>query len=163
MEIEVVVADFQDPKHARDLVVLMDCYAKDPMGGASPLSDEARANLAHQLSGMPHAFSVICYVDGQAAGLINCFEAFSTFKCKPLVNIHDVVVAHDFRGLGISQLMLTRIENIARDKGCCRLTMEVLAGNEVAQRAYEKFGFAGYELDPQMGKALFWQKALDDT
>ncbi len=163
MEIEVVVADFQDPKHARELVVLMDCYAKDPMGGASPLSVKARNNLAHELSGIPHAFSVICYVDSRPAGLVNCFEAFSTFKCKPLVNIHDVIVAQQFRGLGISQLMLARVENIARDKGCCRLTMEVLAGNEIAQRAYEKFGFTGYELDPLMGNALFWQKTLDDT
>ena len=41
-----------------------------------------------------------------------------------------------------------------------KLTLEVLEGNSVAQSAYRAFGFEGYELDPQMGKALFWQKKL---
>ena len=40
------------------------------------------------------------------------------------------------------------------------MTLEVLEGNEIAQHAYRSFGFAGYELDPRMGKAMFWQKKL---
>ncbi|WP_267313813.1 hypothetical protein [Limnobaculum xujianqingii] len=32
--------------------------------------------------------------------------------------------------------------------------------NEIAKGSYRKFGFSGYELDPQMGKAVFWQKKL---
>jgi hypothetical protein len=30
----------------------------------------------------------------------------------------------------------------------------------LAQSTYEKFGFGGYELDPEMGGAMFWQKSL---
>jgi hypothetical protein len=33
----------------------------------------------------------------------------------------------------------------------------------VAQTAYKASGFAGYELDPKMGKAMFWQKKLGQT
>jgi hypothetical protein len=40
------------------------------------------------------------------------------------------------------------------------VTLEVLEGNQIAKNAYIKFGFAGYELDPKMGKALFWEKPL---
>jgi len=104
--------------------------------------------------------SIICYVDDKPAGLINSFEAFSTFKCQPLINIHDIVVVKEFRGLGISQLMLTKAEEKAKSKGCCKITLEVLEGNEIARNSYMKFGFEGYELDPKMGKALFWQKAF---
>jgi ribosomal protein S18 acetylase RimI-like enzyme len=102
----------------------------------------------------------VYYVDGEPAGLINCFEAFSTFKCKPLVNIHDVVVEKNFRGLGVSQLMLAKVEERAKEKGCCKVTLEVLESNKVAQNSYMKFGYDGYELDPKMGKALFWQKLI---
>ena len=130
------------------------------MGGASPLSDKISLNVAAELSKLPHAFSVICYVDGRPAGLVNCFEAFSTFKCKPLINIHDVIVIEAFRGIGISQRMLSMVEDIAKSKGCCKITLEVLEGNEIAKSSYAKFGFTGYELDPEMGKALFWQKNL---
>jgi hypothetical protein len=38
--------------------------------------------------------------------------------------------------------------------------LEVLTGNRLAQSAYLKFGFGAYELDPEMGGAIFWQKAL---
>ena len=61
---------------------------------------------------------------------------------------------------GISQLMMKEVEEIAKNKGCCKITLEVLEGNEVAQRSYKKFGFAGYELNPLMGKALFWEKPI---
>ncbi len=160
MDIEIIIADYHDPKHGSDMAYLLDSYAKDPMGGGEPLDSAITDNLAKSLSKLPHAFTVLCYAGNQPAGFINCFETFSTFKGKPLVNIHDVIVIKDFRGLGLSQLMLNKVEEVAKQKGCCKLTLEVLEGNEVAQNSYKKIGFAGYELDPVMGKAMFWQKSL---
>lgn len=160
MNIAVFTLNYQDTIHTQDMLFLLDNYALDPMGGATALSQAVRDNLASELAKLPQAFSVICYVDGKPAGLVNCFEAFSTFKCKPLINIHDLVVSSEYRGLGLSQKMLEYVENIAKEKGCCKITLEVLEGNQVAKNAYLKFGFAGYELDPQMGKALFWEKPL---
>ena len=160
MNIEIKVADYSDAQQGRDIVYLLDAYARDPMGGAKPLDESVKSNLAKELSTLPHAFSILCYVDGKPAGLVNCFVSFSTFKCKPLINVHDVVVIDDYRGLGLSQRMLSKVEQIARDKGCCKITLEVLEGNDIAKRAYTKFGFTGYELDPDVGRALFWQKAI---
>jgi ribosomal protein S18 acetylase RimI-like enzyme len=160
LNIEIIVADYNDSQQGQDIVSLLNDYAKDPMGGGEPLAQETVDNLAASLSKLPHAFSIVCYVDAKPAGLINCFEAFSTFKCKPLINIHDVAVRKEYRGLGISLKMLEKVEQIASEKGCCKLTLEVLEGNEVAKNAYIKFGFQGYELDPLMGKAMFWEKAL---
>ncbi len=153
-------ADYSNQRHAADIAYLMDCYATDPMGGGEPLPNEVITNLASNLAKIPHAFSVICYVSGKPAGLVNCFEAFSTFKCKPLVNIHDVVVVKEYRGLGISHLLLREVEKIALARGCCKITLEVLQGNTVARSSYNKLGFRDYELDPALGKALFWQKEL---
>lgn len=160
MELDVTIANYHDPKHSSDMAYLLDSYANDPMGGGEPLGPDIANNLANALSKLPHAFTVLCYVKNQPAGLINCFEAYSTFKGKPLVNIHDVIVIEAFRGLGLSQLMLKKVEEVAIEKGCCKLTLEILEGNQVAKYAYEKFGFEGYELDPAIGKALFWQKPL---
>lgn len=160
MNIKVLRADYLDERHARDLGCLLNSYALDPMGGGSALIPSVQQNLAAELARLPHAFSLICYVDGEPAGLANCFEAFSTFSCKPLINIHDIAVLAGFRGLGLSQLMLTEIEKIASEKGCCKITLEVLEGNIAARNAYEKFGFDAYELDPSLGKAMFWQKPI---
>ncbi|AIE76231.1 Histone acetyltransferase HPA2-related acetyltransferase (plasmid) [Synechocystis sp. PCC 6714] len=59
--------------------------------------------------------------------------------------------------------MLQKAENIAVNLGCCKLTLEVLEGNYAAQSAYKAFGFSGYELNPKMGKALFWEKKLAEV
>nr|WP_192867628.1 GNAT family N-acetyltransferase [Thaumasiovibrio occultus] len=158
--VEVVQADYANPQHGQDIIELMDTYSRDPMGGGAPLDDNVKANLVKELAKIPHAYSILCYVDGKPAALANCFEAFSTFKCKPLINIHDVVVVDTFRGLNLSQKLLAKVEEVALERGCCKITLEVLEGNEIARNCYRKFGFSGYELDPKMGNALFWQKIL---
>jgi ribosomal protein S18 acetylase RimI-like enzyme len=160
MNIEIIKADYVNKKHAKEIAALMNSYATDPMGGGKPLPEEVKNNLAQELSKLPYAFSVISYVDNVAAGLVTCFELFSTFSCKPLINIHDVIVLKEYRGNGLSHKMLRKVEEIAISKGCCKLTLKVLEGNKVAQSSYKKLGFSDYELDPKMGKALFWQKIL---
>ena len=160
MNIDVIKADYRDEKQAQEIAFLLNAYASDPMGGGQPLTDDIQANIARELSRLPHAFSVIAYVDSRPAGLANCFEMFSTFLCKPLINIHDVVVLKQYRGMGLSHKLLEKIEQIAIERGCCKLTLEVLSGNTGAKVSYEKFGFKNYELDPALGQALFWQKLL---
>lgn len=160
MSISIQVANYHDPQQAQDILYLMDSYARDPMGGGEALAEDVKANLVRELAKIEHAFTVLCYVEGKAAGLINCFETFSTFKCKPLINIHDVVVLTAYRGQGISQKMLMTVETVAKEKNCCKLTLEVLEGNKVARNAYLKYGFGHYQLDPAMGNALFFEKLL---
>ena len=163
MDIEIIKANYVNEEHAKEIVALMNSYASDPMGGGKPLAEEVRNNLVQELSKLPYAFSIIGYVNGIAAGLVTCFELFSTFSCKPLINIHDVIVLKEFRGNFLSQKMLGKVEEIAISKGCCKLTLEVLEGNQVAKSSYNKFGFTDYKLDPKMGQALFWQKILKST
>lgn len=160
MNIEIVKADYLNQQHKKDIPMLLNRYASDPMGGGQPLNEHVKNNLVKALSKLPHAFTIIAYVNNQSAGLINCFEAFSTFTCKPLINIHDVIVLKEYRGSSLSQKMLEKVEEIARSKDCCKLTLEVLAKNEIAKLAYKKYGFSDYELDPEMGSALFWQKKI---
>lgn len=157
---EVLEANYHHPEHAEAIVTMLDCYASDPMGGGAGLSERVKHNLIASLAKLPHAFSILCYKADVAVGLVNCFEVFSTFQCYPVINIHDVIVHPDYRGLGISQLLLDRVEEIACARGAGKITLEVLEKNVNAQSAYRKHGFAGYELDPLMGHALFWQKII---
>ncbi len=161
MNITVEEVDYHNAQQGRHMARLLDYYARDPMGGGQALDDDVINKLAAELAKIPHAFSVLSYVDEQPAGLVNCFEVFSTFKCRPLVNIHDVVVMKEYRGLGLSLKMLNKVEQIARSRNCCKLTLEVLQGNTPAQQAYRKFGFSDYQLDPSQGKAMFWEKIID--
>lgn len=158
--VAIVEVDYHNPEHAAHLLELLNQYACDPMGGASPLSEYTRRNLVTELQTRATALSLICYVDGIPAGLTNCFEGFSTFAARPLLNVHDIMVSSAYRGRGLSRLMLETVEAIARQRGCCKITLEVLSGNEVAQQAYRAFGFAQYQLNPAAGQAQFWEKVL---
>ena len=159
-EILVLQASYSNSVHAEAIGLLLNHYAQDPMGGGHAMSADLLQQLPAELAKRPHAFSVLAFVGGEPAGLVNCFEGFSTFACRPLVNVHDVVVKEPFRGLGLSQKMLQKVEEIARQRGCCKITLEVLEGNPVAQASYRKFGFDDSIFDPAHGRMLFWSKAL---
>ncbi|KHK64689.1 GNAT family acetyltransferase [Pseudomonas fluorescens] len=159
-EILVLQASYSNPIHAEAICHVLNGYAEDPMGGGHSLPAEVLAHLPEELAKRAHAFSVLAFVNGEPAGLINCFEGFSTFACRPLVNVHDVAVMPAFRGLGLSQKMLQKVEDIARQRGCCKITLEVLEGNAVAQASYAKFGFSAGMFDPAHGRMLFWTKPL---
>ena len=158
--IDILEADLSVIEHGNAIIILMDEYARDPMGGGQGLSDYAKTNLIPELAIRKTARVVIAFVEDQPAGLVTCLEGFSTFACQPLLNIHDVIVSAPYRGQGLSKLMLQAAEQIALDLGCCKLTLEVLEHNHIAQKAYRSFGFNSYELNPEMGKALFWEKKL---
>jgi len=162
--VHVCRADYSRPRHAHVLVEMLDAYAQDPMGGGEPLSEFAKTNLATSLAARNQAFSVLAFEaadEKTPLGLINCIEGFSTFACKPLVNVHDVVVLPACRGQRVAERMFALVQSIARERGACKLTLEVLSGNLGAMRLYTRLGFAQYQLDPEAGKAQFYQKWLD--
>ncbi len=158
--VQVCQADYGNRAHTAALVMLLDAYARDTAGGGQPLAEFAKTNLPAALAARPQAFSVLAFDGGEPVGLVNCFEGFSTFACRPLVNVHDVVVLASHRGRRVGEQMLALVEQIARQRGACKLTLEVLQGNSSAMRLYQRSGFAGYQLDPAMGSAQFLQKWL---
>lgn len=161
--IRICRADYANPRHAKALVRMLDAYARDPMGGGEGLTDFAKDQVVRELAQLPHAFSVLAFDgadDSTPVGLVNCFLGFSTFACKPLVNVHDLAVSPGYRGQRIGERMLAFVEILARDMGACKLTLEVLSGNASAMRLYTRTGFAPYELDPMAGQAGLMQKLL---
>lgn len=158
--IKIVESNYSADGHEKTITDLLNEYASDITGGGNGLSEYAEENLIKQFEKRKNIHTVIAFVHGRPAGLVISIESFSTFACKPLLNIHDLVVAPEFRGKGLSKLMLEKVEEIALRLGCCKLTLEVLEGNEVARNLYQSKGFNSYELDPKMGKALFLEKKL---
>ena len=158
--LQVQRVDYLNANDAKALVFLLDAYAQDPMGGGEALQSEATARLCADMARIPGAASFIAWLDDQPIGLINCFEGYSTFKAKPLLNVHDIAVLDGYRGQGVGQALLQAAEAHALSRGCCKLTLEVLSGNSSAMSSYKRFGFEQYELDPAAGQAQFMQKWL---
>lgn len=152
--------DFASPQDSDALVTLLDMYARDPMGGGQALGEGVKARLPRDLAVFPDSIHLLAWAGDEPVGLLNAFMGYSTFKAQPLVNVHDIAVRPQWRGQGVGQALLQALESVARDRGCCKITLEVLSGNTGARHAYEKFGFEDYALDPALGAACFMQKWL---
>jgi nicotinate-nucleotide pyrophosphorylase (carboxylating) len=79
--------------------------------------------LIAELAARPFVFSVLAFDGDTPVGLVNAIEGFSTFACRPLVNVHDVVVIDSHRGRGIAARLFAEVEAIARERGACKLTL----------------------------------------
>lgn len=157
---DILQADLSDPRHAEAVLLLLNAYAMDPMGGNEALSPFVQANLIAELKKRNTVHIALAFKNGVPAGLALCIEGFSSFACQPLLNIHDFAVHPDFRGQGISKLLLAKVADMAQKLGCCKVTLEVLEGNTPAYSLYKAMGFVNYELNPALGHAVMMQYKL---
>ena len=153
-------ADLSNTAHGEAVLELLSEYAEGLSGGSETLPEKTRKNLISELIKRAHCHVVLGWDGETPVGVAICFEGFSTFACEPLLNIHDFAISPDYQGQGLANSMMEKVEQIAVELGCCKITLEVLEGNTIARHVYEKYGFQGYELDPVMGKALFYEKKI---
>lgn len=157
---EVKALNLREELQASAFIELLQHYAQSPSGGGKALEESVVQSLPGKLADWPGFVGFMAWSGGLAVGLINCFTGFSTFRAGPLLNVHDLVVREGFRRTGVASALFAAVENVARQRGCCKLTLEVLSGNTAAKMTYAKLGFSPYELDPAMGAAIFLEKLL---
>lgn len=154
---EIIRVDLNNQQHAETLLHLLDQYARDPMGGAAPLSPDVLENLIERLQQVDPFRGLLAQVDGQFVGLANCFLGFSTFKARPLINIHDLAVAPQARGHGVGSALLQAVDQLAKEEACAFVTLEVRADNR-ARKLYLRHGFV--EGDSATDAMSFFKKPI---
>ena len=55
--------------------------------------------------------------------------------------LNNIVVKKSFRGNGFSSLILEKLIEIAKQKNCSKINLEVAKTNTIAIKLYKKFGF----------------------
>ena len=154
--LQVVQADLDLPSHRDAVVRLLDAYAQDEMGIGRALDDAVRQRLVEGLQAHPSCMILLAQLESEPVGLAVCFLGYSTFAARPLINIHDLIVAPGLRRKGVAARLLAAVEVRARALGCCKVTLEVRVDNAAARSLYAREGFAcgppAYE---------FWSKPLD--
>lgn len=139
--LEILEADFTNNKHCQAILDVTNRYAEDPMGLGDSLPDKTRSNLIEKMKKFPTTLCFIAFIDGEVAGVANCFFGFSTFKAAKVLNIHDLAVMPKFRGKGIGEALLSTAEKKAKEAECCKITLEVREDNR-ARNLYERYGFS---------------------
>ena len=140
--IQIKQADLTRPDHAEIFLHLLSAYMQDPKGQMNPDATPPDPSTAENLSRYGHAEVFFAKLGDAHVGMAVCFVGFSTFRNRPLLNIHDLIVLPAYRRNGAARAMLAHIEAFAREHGACKLTLEVREDNEAADRLYTAFGFA---------------------
>ena len=141
MNLRIREAEFGNARDADGIVAVLDSYAVDPIGGGQALSPEARERVVPALRDHPTSLVLLAFVDDEPVGIAVCFFGLSTFRARPLLNIHDLAVLPQHRHKGVGRALLRAAEEHARRKGCCRLTLEVRDDNTTARALYRRCGF----------------------
>jgi ribosomal protein S18 acetylase RimI-like enzyme len=152
----ILLANLSDPAHQAAIIALLDMYCRDNFGDGKPLSEYSRQNLIPGLVKHGGARVYLAYEGDEAIGLAICLVGFSSFRAKPLVNIHDIAVSPSARGKGVGRQLLDVIEKDARSLGCCKVTLEVRSDNSRAKELYCRVGFK-----PSEPETLFWTQTVD--
>lgn len=100
----------------------------------------------------PYCRYVVALVDGEIAGCSGY-----TNICD-VANIDNVVVAPDYRGMGVAQAMLRELISRGREEHVEAFTLEVRVSNRAAIHVYEKFGFVSEGIRPR-----FYEKPVEDA
>lgn len=157
-QVTICAADLDSPLHQNGILTLLNMYACEPVAGGKPIADEVQARLIPELRRQTNGKHFLALESGAVVGVAICFIGFSTFRAKPIINIHDLTVHRDYRGRGIGDALLQAVEAEAQRLGCSALTLEVQEDNR-ARRLYERFGFAGG--NPDGAASLFMAKRFD--
>jgi [ribosomal protein S18]-alanine N-acetyltransferase len=105
--------------------------------------------------------AVLAAVDG--SGLLG--KAVIFFRAhSDIARLYSIAVGHEARGRGLGEALLAVAEDIARDRACGRMRLEVRQDNAGAIRLYERQGYRRFADRPRYyedgADAWRYEKAL---
>lgn len=159
-DIEVRLADLAQQQDRRAVVEMTQVYATDAQGGGRPLDPDVADALAEFLASHPAALIFLAFEGRRPVGIATCALSFSTFRARPILNIHDLAVRPEAQGRGVASLLLDAVRAEAGRRGCCRLSLEVGGTNERARDIYAAWGFRGAREDDEARVKYFCELDL---
>ena len=152
---QLIKVDLNNEKHCSTVLQLLSDYMLDEMGIGEAMPSGLGPKIIEGLKKHSAYLGFLVQYDNHFVGMANCNLVFSTWKAKPLINIHDFVVSPRFRNQGVGLFLLNAISDYAKENGFCRINLEVRNDNYKAQNLYKKAGFS--ECEPPN---YFWEKRL---
>jgi putative acetyltransferase len=151
-----IVLNVEDPgsADARCLIAKLDSY----LNGLYP--PECNHLMPIELLRQPNVTFLVARVDGAAVGCGGFVRHDADFA-----ELKRMFVLPEFRGLGLGQRILERLEALIRSAGLAIIRLETGVSQRAAVSLYARFGytvrgpFADYPNDPL---SIFMEKALDE-
>ena len=126
----------------RDIPTIMELiHLKAEFDGCPESVEATPQKLEVDLFGeTPLAFVLLAEVDGDTIGLATYHFIYSTFLAKPGIWLDDLYVKDEYRSHRVGQVLMLRLRQIAKEKGCGRIDWTVAVSNERGINFYERIG-----------------------
>ena len=131
---------------AQDIPIILDFIKK--LAEYEKMSDEvvATEELLNELIFQKQKAEVIFALeDGKEVGFALFFHNFSTFLGKAGIYLEDLFVLSEYRGRGHGKALLSRLAEIACERGCGRLEWSCLDWNKPSIDFYLSLGASPME------------------
>ena len=146
--INIIKCDYENPKHTNAVKLLLNAYIADEMGDGMVLDEKTGDSLIKKLDSHERAIVLLAKDGDEFIGLLTAFENIATFKAKPMINVHDIIVLKEYRGNGAGRRLMNAVVVEAKKRECARITLEVREDNAVARNLYKSMDFK--ETQPKM-------------
>ncbi|HPN47604.1 MAG TPA: GNAT family N-acetyltransferase, partial [Bacteroidales bacterium] len=131
-ELQFELCRWDNSRQTGAFLSLLNHYMADPMGNYPPLDGAEQQKLLADLSTHPTVEVLLMSLSGEYIGMTTFFVNYSTFRLKPYIYIHDVVVHKTQRNRGYGQSMIKELVRLAQERDYCKLTLEVRNDNPAA-------------------------------
>lgn len=84
----------------------------------------------------------VCQNDaGQLVGFTQLYPIFSSTRMKRMWLLNDLFVDPDFRGKGISKMLINQAKELCKKTNSCGILLETEATNDIGNKLYPTTGF----------------------
>lgn len=131
---------------AQDIPIILDFIKK--LAEYEKMSDDVVATeelLNEWIFQKQKAEVIFALEDGKEAGFALFFHNFSTFLGKAGIYLEDLFVLSEYRGRGHGKALLSRLAEIACERGCGRLEWSCLDWNKPSIDFYLSLGASPME------------------
>lgn len=88
--------------------------------------------------------TLVAELSGEVVGVLDMEYHQRLGDHRPQARVNDVVVHEAVRGRGIGEALLSRADELARKRGCFRMTLVTAGWREESHRFYRKRGWSDY-------------------
>ena len=152
-ELNIRLATRSDRPHLRAAIVELQEHERRLHGTRLPGEAIADAYLAwlEERAVVAGGVILVAVAAGEFAGFAAAWvEETESIAETPDSNrfgyVSDLCILPGYRGRRIAGLLLAAVENVLAVAGITRLRLSTLAMNDAARRAYDRAGFAPYEI-----------------
>ncbi len=136
---KIVKATLDHLDHLDHLVSLFDAYRVWYRMKSDP--ERAHSFLSKRIKNEESEIFLALTDEGRAVGFTQLYPLFSSTRMKRLWLLNDLYVDPEYRGEGISKLLIERAKKLARATNAAGISLETEKNNDIGNQLYPRTGF----------------------